>query len=63
MPTGLDVSLSFFYQQCRDFVYDDFTVNIFDFFFFTNGHLPGGFAATSIALIPKRNGKCRLSEF
>ncbi|KAL2505620.1 Uncharacterized protein Adt_21241 [Abeliophyllum distichum] len=59
--TGPDGFSSHFFQVCCDIVSEDVFQVVLDFF--VGGHLPKGFAATSIVLLPKRDNACRWSEF
>lgn len=58
---GLDVFSSKFFQHCWDIIQKEVYKAILDFF--DDGHLPRGFTATSIVLIPKKNGACRWTDF
>ncbi|KAL2512549.1 Uncharacterized protein Adt_18149 [Abeliophyllum distichum] len=58
---GSDGFSSHFFQQCWEIVQDDVFRAVLDFF--DGGHLPRGFSATSIVLLPKRDNACRWTEF
>ncbi|XP_022863097.1 uncharacterized protein LOC111383250 [Olea europaea var. sylvestris] len=58
---GPDGFSSLFFQHCWDIIQEDVYRAVLDFF--DGGHLPRGFAATSIVLLPKKDGACRWTEF
>ncbi|XP_022866065.1 uncharacterized protein LOC111385869 [Olea europaea var. sylvestris] len=58
---GPDGFSSLFFQHCWDIIQEDVYSAVLDFF--DGGHLPRGFAATSIVLLPKKVGACRWTEF
>jgi hypothetical protein len=58
---GPDGFSSLFYQHCWEIIKDDVFNAVTDFF--EGGHLPRGFSATSIILLPKRENACKWTEF
>lgn len=58
---GPDGFSAMFYQHCWEIIRDDVYGVVIDFF--DGGHLPRGFAATSIVLLPKKDNACGWTDY